>query len=403
MIDEQDPMARANPVTPQELEDLVAMDRQTLFELLEADDRDDRDEPRPSRLRALSGGAIPSGTRAAYVGAMAAAAAAAVAFMLGTSTGGSPVTEVGPADDATITTPPMIDVPPSPLPSTPVPDSAPTTATAVPSTDEPVGGPADDPTTDASSTRASVGPDQEPTTAATIEGPFDPSADLLVLHFDFVHLDDGHAAVAAREITDDLGVTTTHVVAGTTGVDHDGFVHDFAPVLEATWGDRWLDATADRTDAVRRSADAWLTTIDAGGRVWVADGGASDFTTEVVQEVRQRRADLDTVATVRVVQHNDSNEAATAAVDLRVLQDTTTYQRIEDGNDANATADLNRPSDGFEAAALAGPHGAGWAAAFAALPAAELDFSDTVEVLHILGVGLDEVADTDDFARRFLG
>lgn len=156
-------------------------------------------------------------------------------------------------------------------------------------------------------------------------------------------------------------------------------------------------------DAVRRSADVWLTTIDAGGRVWVADGGASDFTAEVVQELRQRRADLDTIATVRVVQHNGSNEAATGAVDLQVLQDTTTYQRIEDGNDANATADLNRPSDGFEAAALAGPHGAGWAAAFAALPATELDFSDTVEVLHILGVGLDEVADTDDFARRFLG
>ena len=32
----------------------------------------------------------------------------------------------------------------------------------------------------------------------------------------------------------------------------------------------------------------------------------------------------------------------------------------------------------------------------------DLDFSDTVEVLHILGVGVDSVANPDDFAARFM-
>ncbi len=76
--------------------------------------------------------------------------------------------------------------------------------------------------------------------------------------------------------------------------------------------------------------------------------------------------------------------------------------RIDDGNGANDTADLNRSSSAFETAALAGRRGAGWSAAFGHLPASELDFSDTVEVLYILGVGIDEVADPDGFAKRFL-
>lgn len=413
MIDERDPLAGVNPVHPDELDELVAMDRSTLFELLEADDRNRTDQRPTGRLRAMPGRRSRSGTRTGYVGAMAAAAAVVIAVVTLSSTGRSPVTDVGSTDDPTLTTSPVVDDPtstPTPTPESTA-DAQPTTATtdsppvdpnsttdrATASTVEP----ADDPTTGVASTRATTDQDRGPTTVATIDGPFDAAVDLLALHHDFTHLDDVHAAVAAREITADLGVTV-HVVSGTTETGYDGHIHDFEPVMQSLWGDRWLDASAERDDAVRRSADAWLSAIDGGGRVWVADGGASDFTAQVVQEIRQRRPEVDTAATIGVVQHNRSNESATSADNLRLLERATGYERIEDGNDANDTADLNRPSDGFEIAALAGPHGAGWSIAFDALPAADLDFSDTVEVLHILGVGLDEVADTDDFARRFL-
>jgi hypothetical protein len=36
------------------------------------------------------------------------------------------------------------------------------------------------------------------------------------------------------------------------------------------------------------------------------------------------------------------------------------------------------------------------------LSAQSLDFSDTVTVLHIIGVGTDVVADADDFATAFM-
>ncbi len=104
-----------------------------------------------------------------------------------------------------------------------------------------------------------------------------------------------------------------------------------------------------------------------------------------------------------MVQHNGRNETASTAGALATVQDATEYVRIDDGNSANGTADLFQPSSSFEAAALAGPNAAAWAVAFGDLPAAELDFSDTVAVLHILGIGLDQVATPDDFADRFLG
>ena len=94
--------------------------------------------------------------------------------------------------------------------------------------------------------------------------------------------------------------------------------------------------------------------------------------------------------------------STSAPANLAFLKAETTYVRIDDDNGSNETANLNQPSEAFVARALAGPNSANWSIAFQYLPAEQLDFSDTVEVLHILGVGTDEVADPDDFADRFM-
>lgn len=244
-------------------------------------------------------------------------------------------------------------------------------------------------------------PTSAPTSPPIRPGPFEASRDLLSLHYDYLHLDDGHATVAALEIATEFEAAT-HVVGGTRGVASTSWFHPFEAVMQATWGDAWLDAKADWVGSVNRSAERWLATIDAGGRVWVAEGGASDFTAEVVREIQRQRPALDTRVTIHVIQHSDRNEAEARPENLRFVQANTAYERIDDGNEANGTADLNQPSEEFTRAALAGRHGSAWATAFDYYPATELDFSDTVEVLHIVGVDIDEVADPSDFARRFL-
>jgi len=83
----------------------------------------------------------------------------------------------------------------------------------------------------------------------------------------------------------------------------------------------------------------------------------------------------------------------------------TNYIRIDDGNQPNNdTADLETRSNpqGFIEDALDSQWGEAWEAAFDFLnPANRLDFSDTVEALHILDVPLSRVRDWNDFGDEF--
>lgn len=404
MIDGLNELGRSNRTTPEAVESLVAIDRQALMTMLDADSDEGR-RSHVTRSHVTVGQFSRSTTRVGYVGAMVAAAAAVFVgiSMIG---GGDPPTDLDQVESAETTT----------ALSTPLVvegvDQVPSTTAAAPTT-TPVDA-SDSSGSDGSGVTPDRGPASrtqiQPTTTDTqgllspsprTDGPFDQSVDLLALHYDHAHLDDGHAAAAAREMATWFGLEP-HVVAGTQPAGSAGYVHDFEPVMQAVWGDSWLNAQLDWSGAVSRSAERWLAAIDAGGRVWVAEGGVADFTAEVVREVQKRRPGLDTRTAIRVVQHSDRNESESAPENLSFVKASTTYERIDDGNSANGTADLNQQSGAFKAAALAGPHRTSWSAAFEYLPAAELDFSDTVEVLHILGVGTDEVADPDDFASRFM-
>ena len=381
MTDELTEMERSNPITPDALEAVVAMNRQELLDLLEADSGDRR-----PRLSLLGGGSRRSATRVGYVGAMVAAAAAIVGIVLVGADDPPPVADVvGTAGEITPATPLVIDD----LDREPIVDLTTTVPGAEVSTSAGADGPA--------TTGDTGGPSQAPLS----DGPFDPSNDLLSLHYDHADLDDGLSAMAAMEIATAFDLKTL-VVSGTTVAGFDGYMPESEPVMRAAWGDDWLDANADRADALRRSVEQWLVTLDAGGRVWVAEGGVSDFTAEVVREIKRQRPNLDTSTAIHVVQHNQRNESQSTAEHLAFVMANTAYERIDDGNSANGTADLRQQSDAFETAALNGRHGPSWSVAFNYLPASELDFSDTVEVLHILGIDIDEVADPDDFARRFL-
>lgn len=243
------------------------------------------------------------------------------------------------------------------------------------------------------------------TTAApitTTDGPFAIGQDLLAVHFDFAHLDDGHATVATAEVALDFGITPS-VVAGTQSPASASFVHDYQRVMNETFGSGWRDAGSDWGSAINAAANEWLAVFDRGGRVWVAEGGVSDFTAEVLSEIVARRPNLDTVPLVRVVQHAQRNENETVAEALALVTSHATYTRIDDGNQSNGTADLELQSQTFETAALGGPFASAWTVAFDAMSADQLDFSDTVAVLDIFEIAIDQVANPDDFVEVFIG
>ena len=230
---------------------------------------------------------------------------------------------------------------------------------------------------------------------------FDRNLDLISLHFDHTTPSDSHATVAAQTITDILGVDRW-VVSGTYGTNPDAYLVNSEPLMDITWGNgNWRNADDNLTDVVAETANRWEATLNRGGDVWVAEGGQSDFTADVVRELLLRRASTPTQR-IHVVQHSQDNETTTTPADLTFIQANSDYIAIADGSIANTTADLEGATDGWKEAALDSQRSEAWSAAFEQLdPDEQLNFSDSVAVLYIVGVGLDQVADPDDFANLF--
>ncbi len=230
---------------------------------------------------------------------------------------------------------------------------------------------------------------------------FDRAVDLLAVHHS-TDPDDTYSTVASRELATWAGVSPL-VVVGPASTRSKLDMVEVAAVMNATWGGGWLSVEADGSSAVSTSALQWVNALDDGGQVWIAEGGPSAFTADVLREVISQRPTVDTRARIHVVQHSELSEARTTSTDLAFVQSNTDYRKIDDGNEANDTADLKADDGSFGATALAGRHSTAWAAAFAYTdPDDGIDFSDTVAVLEILGIGTDLVRSTSDFADEIV-
>ena len=237
--------------------------------------------------------------------------------------------------------------------------------------------------------------------------PSDPSGDLLVLHFDSSYdPDDMQAMVASRVILDRYPDREVMVVNGTRKYNHDGVVPGSLELARELFPDT-IDALGD-SQAENRVAAAWQLTLEAGHRVLVAEGGPSDFTARVLKILRSR--DVGNLRDIVVVQHSHGwNEDNTHPDNVRLVQSLTSYVRIDDGNHVNGTPDYHElPNDkgyAFRDRALASRYGQHWNTAFEALNLGNhprsVDFSDTVELLHVLGLPKSHAPDVTGFADRY--
>jgi len=235
---------------------------------------------------------------------------------------------------------------------------------------------------------------------------FDAATDLISLHYDHApDRDDGHSAAADRTLLEAVYGACwleRHVVAVSGAHGWLGFTFnpDSDAVMEGAWGDRggWIRAHRDRERAVADLAARWERALEAGGDVWVKEGGSSDLTAGVVRRIRAQLPGIDTKQRIHVVQHGNYNEWLTWLGAWWYTRRETDYRRI-----ANANAYLNVAGgdEAFEAAARSHPiFGPVWNAAFEYYdPRTRLDFSDTGELLHVLGLG--EVG-IHEFGERFL-
>jgi len=229
-----------------------------------------------------------------------------------------------------------------------------------------------------------------------VMGLYDSQTDLISLQYDFgPDPDDAHAAAAGRHLTSVLGIEPMVVFGAIGDGIRSGFRSNARPVMDKAWGtNRYIDLGRNWQAGVKYAAEEWGTVIARGGKVFVAEGGQSDFSADVIRELKKgqniRKSDI------VIVQHSAWNEKNANQNDLRYVKQNTNYLYIDNGNNGgNRTADLNEKSNVFVNAVKGMP---GWKAAFDYLDpvSKKLDFSDTVELLYILGIGLDQVSDLGD-------
>jgi hypothetical protein len=235
---------------------------------------------------------------------------------------------------------------------------------------------------------------------------FDPQRDLLSLHYDHApDKDDGQSAAADRTILESLygrEWIETHVVAvsGAYGKNAKSFNVKSDTVMDAAWNDceGWLAGHTDREEVIAKLAKRWSDALAAGGDVWVKEGGQSDITADVIRKIKVQFPELDTAKRIHVVQHARWNEDQTTDAALAYTKEHTHYVKIRD---ANAYLNVKGGNSIFETAALKHPtFGPIWKAAFEYYPPHDrLDFSDTGELMHILGLGQIGI---DGFRKRFL-
>lgn len=187
--------------------------------------------------------------------------------------------------------------------------------------------------------------------------------------------------------------------------NRDRYVPESEQVMAAVWGSEWLNAHSNRAGAINSAVNRWTSVLAAGGSVWIAEGGQSDFTAEVVRRINSNHSEFDTRQRIHLIQHSDWNEVHALAEDLNYVRNNTRYVKIADGNNPNATADFRFESHNngeFVARALSSSYSNQWATAFNYLaPSDKLDFSDTVELMHILGLGTNVIRDVNEFGNYF--
>ncbi len=249
-------------------------------------------------------------------------------------------------------------------------------------------------------------------------GSFNLDRDLLLMQFDCkTDVDDVHSAAALATLlsSPEFKDIDYHAVAGTYGIQ-EGLYVPANEVFEMAFEDNWTDAHTDREAAVTRVSGLVKEVLAAGGDIWIADAGQSDFSAMVIRRVSEELSGLNVKERIHVVQHSDWNEEVTSPEALAYVKMRADYHKIPDGNAVgNGTPGFRTPGYDNWGKMVKDPHLLKiWELAVEvgnryngqegrynneAVASGGLDFSDLAEVCWILG--LEDIRDTEAFFERF--
>lgn len=207
--------------------------------------------------------------------------------------------------------------------------------------------------------------------------------------------DDKQAIVSGKHVVDKLNLDPV-VVIGTTGhAIRDKFLPAMRGLADSLYPNHFdASTTSGHNAAVVAVANEMQSILQAGKRVRIAEGGPSDFTFDVVDRLKGKGLNL---KNIELVQHSTIfNEGQTRAASIASLKRDVTYKVIGNGNSGNSVggvnvADFQQTKDGAQCLSLRNAisgtnYHSQWLTAMTIItPARFCDFSDTVELLYIVG------------------
>ena len=249
--------------------------------------------------------------------------------------------------------------------------------------------------------------------------------DHISLHYDMSYdPDDYISAVADRVIletkygTNFLKNQTTRVI-GTCGGSCSGYNTPANKLMQYTYGDVGnYEITIAANDPIKYSKamnyelSFYKSTILRGGRIFVKEGGESDFTKKIVEELEKWF--LGSGKCVYIVQHSITNENNNGKGVLSYIKSKTNYIKISDGNIPYRKSNWRLNGKSFDFYALQTKWECAWQFAFDEFKKKRsycpglsgnqpiqkcVDFSDTHELLYIIN---ENTLGIDNFVNKYL-
>lgn len=165
-------------------------------------------------------------------------------------------------------------------------------------------------------------------------GFFNKNTDLLLLHFDLDNdLDDAHGIAGAGTMLQDarLQGVNFHAVVGTYSKRPSSFPN-MNRLMNLAFSNNWSNAHTERNNALNTVVNKSLRTLRNGGDIWIAEGGESDFSADVLRAIKNQAKNINTKAKIHVVQHSTTNEKKSNQKDFNFVKSNTDYRKIPDGN-----------------------------------------------------------------------
>ena len=120
-------------------------------------------------------------------------------------------------------------------------------------------------------------------------------------------------------------------MVGTYGMQNGLYVPPNGLIDITAFGEHWSDAHNSYQKAIQTAVVLCVGIIQQNGTVWIAEAGQSDFSADLVKEVKKQLPKL-VKNNIQIVQHSDWNEEVTTPEKLEYVKNHTSYHKIPDGN-----------------------------------------------------------------------